>query len=83
MQITMADMSLVPLLNELLKATDADDRSGRNLETVDRLFQRVTEDDSVSVNPDALKAATEILSVVQSWGEDDTTKETLQEYSAK
>ena len=79
----MAANSLMALWNELIAASDPADRSSQNLATVSLLFQRVARDDSISVDNETLMTATEIISVIQSWGNDDTTRQTLQEYSAK
>ena len=83
MEIFTAESSITALWNELREATDPADRSGTNLETLQILFERVADEESISVNTEALMMATEILSVIQTWGDDDSTRETLQEYSAK
>ena len=83
MEIFTAESSITALLNVLREATDPSDRSGTNLETLQILFERMADEDSISVNSEAVAMATEILSVIQTWGDDDSTRETLQEYSAK
>ena len=83
MEITAAANSLMALWNELIAANDPADRSSQNLETVDLLFQRVAMNDSISVDNETLMTATEIISVIQSWGNNETTRQILQQYSAK
>jgi hypothetical protein len=82
MEITAAANSLMALWNELIAANDPADRSSQNLETVDLLFQRVAMNDSISVDNETLMTATEIISVIQSWGNNETTRQILQQYSA-
>ena len=83
MEITAAANSLMALWNELIAVNDLADRSSQNLETVGLLFQRVAQNDSISVDNETLMTATEIISVIQSWGSNETTRQILQQYSAK
>ena len=83
MEVQTAETSLMAVETELLQATDSDDRTTTNLDTVDITFQRVAVDDGVSVNREAIETATRIVSEIQEWGRDEGTRETLQSLSAE
>jgi hypothetical protein len=83
MDITTAESSLRGIEDILARATDPQDRSSTNLNTVNITFQTVAETDSIPVDGEALEIATRIVSELQGWGVDNTTRETLQDFSAE
>ena len=83
MEVTDADDSLMALELVLEQATDPSDRSSTNLDTITSIFHTVAENDSIEINRDAFETATTILSQIQSWGVDNTTRATLQNGSAE
>jgi hypothetical protein len=83
MEVTDADDSLMALELVLEQATDPSDRSSTNLDTITSIFHTVAESDSIEINRDAFETATTILSQIQSWGVDNTTRATLQNGSAE
>ena len=83
MGVSDADSSLEAVQMALADATDTEDRTSTNLETIDSIFHAVAEDDTISVDREAIDTATRILSQLQGWGEDTVTRETLHEYSAE
>ena len=83
MGVSDADSSLEAVQSVLADATDPEDRTSTNLETIDSIFHAVAEDDTISVNQEAFDTATRILSQLQGWGEDNTTRDTLHTLSAQ
>lgn len=83
MEITDATRSLMELQMALVNTTDPDDRSSTNLETITTIFEEVAENDSLLVNNDTLETATMILSQIVDWGDNETTRNVLQNRSAE
>ena len=84
MQMGVTDASsLIELQMVLQQITDPGDYSSTNLETITTIFHVVAENNSIRVDNDAFQSATNILSQIQSWGMDSTTRATLQNDSAE
>ena len=84
MQMGVTDASsLIELQMVLQQTTDPGDYSSTNLETITTIFHDVAENNSIRVDNDAFQSATNILSQIQSWGMDSTTRATLQNDSAE
>ena len=64
-------------------ANHTDDQSSTNLNTVTNTFQIIAENESIAVNREVLVSATNILSLIQSWGMDNSILDILQNSSAE
>ena len=81
--VSDADASLMAIQMVLEMATESGDRSSTNLDTINAIFHAVAENGSIEINRDALETATIILSEIQSWGMEKTTRAILQNSSAE
>ena len=67
----------------LSQVNETVDRSSTNLDTIRVTFQKLVDENNISIDNDILESAAVILSDIQSWGMDNSSLETLQNTSAE
>ena len=83
MGVESADSALNGIQMALFLANETEDRSSTNLTTVTTTLQIIAENESIAVDGEVLIGATNILSLIQNWGMDDSTLGVLQNSSAE